>query len=187
MGRCINADSLLDYLRNLDRYEHISLKAIRQIIDAEPTADVQAFFTEDEIALINQYKDLVEAVDFKTAILNAVSVALDKVYWQNVFSNKPTDSAPTADVLEVMASAWIPVSERLPEKYGWYLCTLKDDRVNELYYSNGIWLDNAKKHLFDLYDIRSRFTGEIVEPEQESVYWTDWVTAWMPKPESFKP
>ena len=25
---------------------------------------------------------------------------------------------------------WIPVTERLPEKYGWYLCTLKDGRVN---------------------------------------------------------
>lgn len=50
-----------------------------------PTADVQAFFTEDEIALINEYKDLVEAVDFKTAILNAVSVALYKTYWLNVY------------------------------------------------------------------------------------------------------
>lgn len=95
-------------------------------------------------------------------------------------------SIQTTDVQKVVASAWIPVSEQLPEKYGWYLCTLKDDRVNELYYSNGIWLDNAKKHLFDLYDIRSRFTGEIVEPEQESVYWTDWVTAWMPKPEPYR-
>lgn len=40
-----------------------------------PTADVQVFFTEDEIALINEYKDEVKAVDFKAAILSAVSVA----------------------------------------------------------------------------------------------------------------
>lgn len=41
MARYINADSLLDYLHSLDGYELISLKAIRQIIDSEPTADVR--------------------------------------------------------------------------------------------------------------------------------------------------
>lgn len=98
------------------------------------------------------------------------------------------DTATHIDALDWQDAGfcWIPVSERLPEKCGWYLCTLKDDRVNAYYYSNGIWLDNAKKHLFDLYDIRSRFTGEIIKPEQESVYWTDWVTAWMPLPRGFK-
>ena len=79
MARYINADSLLDYLHPLAGYELISLKAIMQSIDSAPTADVQAFFTEDEIALINEYKDKVKAVDFKTAILNAVAVSLDWV------------------------------------------------------------------------------------------------------------
>lgn len=83
---------------------------------------------------------------------------------------------------------WIPCSERLPERYGWYLCTLKDGRVNCYYWNNkGEWVDNGKKHFFDLYNIRSRYTGEEINPEQEgSVYWTDWVIAWMPLPEPYK-
>lgn len=66
-------------------------------------ADIQAYFTEDEIALINEYKDTVKAVDFKTAILNAVSMALDKQFWQKV------------NLREVMNSTWISVSEGLPK------------------------------------------------------------------------
>jgi hypothetical protein len=83
---------------------------------------------------------------------------------------------------------WIPCSERLPERKGWYLCTLKDGRVDCYYWSGkGEWVDNGKKHFFDLYNIRSRYTGEEIKPEQEgSVYWTDWVIAWMPLPEPYK-
>ena len=83
---------------------------------------------------------------------------------------------------------WIPVTERLPEKYGWYLCTLKDTRVNSYYWNNkGEWVDNGKKHFFELYNISSRYTGENITAEQEgSVYWTDWVIAWMPLPEPWK-
>ena len=83
---------------------------------------------------------------------------------------------------------WIPCSERLPEKYGWYLCTLKDTRVNTYYWNNkGEWLDNGKKHFFELYNISSRYTGENITAEQEgSVYWTDWVIAWMPLPEPYR-
>ena len=96
-------------------------------------------------------------------------------------------------VIEQLPSAqpeqrWIPCSERLPERYGWYLCTLKDGRVNCYYWNNkGEWVDNGKKHFFDLYNICSRYTGEEINPEQEgSVYWTDWVIAWMPTPEPYK-
>lgn len=78
---------------------------------------------------------------------------------------------------------WILCSERLPHMYGWYLCTLKDGRVNAYYWNNnGVWLDNAKKHLFDLYEIRSRYTGMEIKPENEAVYWTELVVAWMPLP-----
>ena len=82
---------------------------------------------------------------------------------------------------------WIPCSERLPHMYGWYLCTLIDGRVNAYYWNNnGVWLDNAKKHLFDLYEIRSRYTGMEIKPEDEAVYWTEWVVAWMPMPEPYR-
>lgn len=83
---------------------------------------------------------------------------------------------------------WIPCSERLPEKYGWYLCTLKDTRVNTYYWNNkGEWVDNGKKHFFELYNISSRYTGENITAEQEgSVYWTDWVIAWMPLSEPYR-
>lgn len=83
---------------------------------------------------------------------------------------------------------WIPCNERPPERYGWYLCTLKDGRVNCYYWDNkGKWVDNGKKHFFDLYNIRSRYTGEEIDPEQEgSVYWTDWVIAWMDLPEPYQ-
>ena len=89
---------------------------------------------------------------------------------------------------EINTGQWIPCSERLPERYGWYLCTLKDGRVNCYYWNRkGEWVDNGKKHWFDLYNIRSRYTGEEINPEQEgSVYWTDWVIAWMPLPEPYK-
>ena len=63
----------------------LSADVIHGLIEQIPVADVQDFFTEDEKALINEYKDAVNAVDFKVAILNAVSVALDKTYWLNVF------------------------------------------------------------------------------------------------------
>lgn len=83
---------------------------------------------------------------------------------------------------------WIPCSARLPEKYGWYMCTLKDYRVNTYYWNNkGEWIDNGKKHFFELYNISSRYTGEDITAEQEgSVYWTDWVIAWQPLPEPYR-
>ena len=130
MERYINADKLYDYLMhmandNTDKLNgYLMMMAndnadklydfLMTVLDG---ADVQAFFTEDEIALINEYKEEVKAVDFKTAILNAVSVALDKAYWQNVFANKPTDSAPTADVREVKHCHIVH------DKGGWLSCS----------------------------------------------------------------
>lgn len=84
---------------------------------------------------------------------------------------------------------WIPVSERLPEKYGWYQVTLKDGRVSRLYYDykGDRWIDNVRKHMFELYDIYSKTTHKRITEEKEDVYWDDWVIAWMPLPKPYKP
>ena len=83
---------------------------------------------------------------------------------------------------------WTPVSERFPDKDGWYICSIKDERVNSLYWDNrrARWVDNVRIHMFDLYTIRSKLTNEEIRMEQEAVYWDGWVTAWMPLPEPYK-
>ena len=83
---------------------------------------------------------------------------------------------------------WIPCSERSPKKYGWYQVTLKDGRVNRLYYDykNDRWIDNVRKHMFELYDIYSKSTHKRITEEKEDVYWDDWVIAWMPLPEPYR-
>ena len=73
---------------------------------------------------------------------------------------------PTADVREMMNSAWIPVTERLPEVYTMYLVTLDDGSVYFLYWE---W-DDDFKHWVD-----EEGNGDYI------------VTAWMPLPKSFKP
>ena len=166
MARYINADDLpvttvaiRPYAISEEPYnaEVVFARFVRNA----PTADVQAFFTEDEIALINEYKDLVEAVDFKTAILNAVSVALDKTYWLNVFSN----------------SAWIPVSERLPE-----LDMTKPDECICL-----IWCDDGVGYDIGYYTNESIFSPNAIgEPHWIRPRFGN-VVAWMPLPETFKP
>lgn len=108
--------------------------------------------------------------------------------WSAILAERTAFKHDIFDAPEVQPEPkWIPCSERLPEKYGWYLCTLKDTRVNTYYWNNkGEWLDNGKKHFFELYNISSRYTGENITAEQEgSVYWTDWVIAWMPLPEPY--
>lgn len=106
----------------------------------------------------------------------------DGDFW--AFSKTQIENAPTIE----SEQRWIPISERLSEKCGWYMCTLKDYRVNTYYWNNkGEWIDNGKKHFFELYNISSRYTGEDITAEQEgSVYWTDWVIAWMPLPDPYK-
>ena len=83
---------------------------------------------------------------------------------------------------------WTPVSERFPDKDGWYICSIKDERVNSLYWDNrrARWVDNVRIHMFDLYTIRSKLTNEEIRMEQEAVYWDGWVTAWMPLPEPWE-
>lgn len=77
---------------------------------------------------------------------------------------------------------------RPPKKYGWYQVTLKDGRVNRLYYDykSDRWIDNVRKHMFELYDIYSKSTHKRITEEKEDVYWDDWVIAWMPLPQPYK-
>lgn len=64
--------------------------------------------------------------------------ALEKT--QEVLANihKPVQFVlPEGTVLiPVQKSPWIPVSERLPEKYGEYIACLKNKKVTELTFSN---------------------------------------------------
>ena len=89
---------------------------------------------------------------------------------------------------KALTQQWIPVSEKLPEKYGWYQVTLKDGRVSRLYYDykGDRWIDNVRKHMFELYDIYSKITHKRITEKKEDVYWDDCVIAWMELPEPYK-
>lgn len=45
-------------------------------------------FDDDEMRLIEDYKQEVGAVDIRVAILNAVSVAIDRIVWDNAFMKR---------------------------------------------------------------------------------------------------
>lgn len=84
---------------------------------------------------------------------------------------------------------WVPCSEKPPAKPGWYLCTVAMEIggwANTFYFSNGKWWDNVRRHMFELYEVRSRLTGELITPEQEQFDWTDYIVAWQPIPEPYK-
>lgn len=106
-----------------------------------------------------------------------------------------TDAADTIEILNTKLSelngenyhgGWIPCSEKLPEEYGWYICSIKGGNVNTLYYTGKTWIDNVRKNMFELYNITSKLTGKKISPENASVYWDGWVIAWMPLPEAYK-
>ena len=80
---------------------------------------------------------------------------------------------------------WIPCNERLPDEHAWYLCSIKDNRVNAFYWNGTSWVDNVRKNMFDLYDIRSKLTGNEITPGQEAVFWDGWVIAWQPLPKPY--
>lgn len=83
---------------------------------------------------------------------------------------------------EVENNGWIPVEERLPKGKGWYQCTCSDndiwnkDIVRDLYYYPEIkeFVDNIRYENNGLKNIKK-------------YYWTKYVTAWQPFPESYKP
>lgn len=107
--------------------------------------------------------------------------------------NNVMDGMNYESILKCLPSAqpeqkWIPVEEKLPEKYGWYQVTLKDGRVSRLYYDYKCdrWIDNVRKHMFELYDIYSKVTHKMITEDNEDVYWDDWVIAWQPLPKPYK-
>lgn len=104
--------------------------------------------------------------------------------WNDALDAVADDSC----TLTIEPHKWIPCSERLPEKYGWYQVTLKDGRASRLYYDykGDRWIDNVRKHMFELYDIYSKITHKRITEKNEDVYWDDWVVAWMPMPEPWR-
>ena len=123
-------------------------------------------------------------------LLEEVKILDDTMYAYNPSYLEALDMALTALEAEETwyatheyppKSQWIPCSERLPEKADWYLCTYKDGRVNTKYWSKDKgWVDSIRLHMFELYDIRSKHTKKEAKLEEESIYWDDWVKAWMP-------
>lgn len=79
------------------------------------------------------------------------------------------------DNLKALPSAqqWIPCSERLPEKEGWYFVTVHPDYIvpDSMHTDSLYWLD-GKWWFFD-YDARV-------------AVWPDPIIAWMPLPEPYK-
>ena len=86
-----------------------------------------------------------------------------------------------------MKSKWTLVKDNLPEEDGWYYCTVTKDiggYARELFYKNGRFLDNIRIHMFELYDIFGKTTGEKIF--EDSFDWTNEVVAWMPLPEPYR-
>lgn len=92
---------------------------------------------------------------------------------------------------------WVPISKRLPEKNGWYQCTVILDNLSltmDLYYRNGKWLDNRRIDMFNLYDIYGYGNGygntnerhKLSYQEFSEFDWTENVIAWMPLPQPYK-
>ena len=89
---------------------------------------------------------------------------------------------------------WIPVSEKLPEKNGWYQCTVivnARPKTMELFYKNGRWLDNRRIDMFNAYDIYgygcTKEKHKLSYQELISEFdWTENVIACMPLPEPYK-
>lgn len=69
---------------------------------------------------------------------------------------------PAADVREVMASAWIPVSERLPEKDTECIITTKYSTLEFALYTGKNWVCECEN------------------------FWTTQITAWMPMLEPYR-
>ena len=124
----------------------------------------------------------------RQAVIDALEKVADLYYYNEAWNYAIGRAEMEIEKLSSVQQEppWIPCSERMPEKNGWYICSIKGENVNALYYTGKTWIDNVRKHMFELYDITSKLTGEKISPEKESVYWDGWVIAWMPLPESYK-
>ena len=110
-----------------------------------------------------RYINADKTIESLTKLINdTFSVYADIVAYQ---VREAVNSMPTADIREVMASAWIPVSERLPEPRTNCLITTTYGDVELVCFTGVVWWLGA----------------------DQSDYWTEQVLAWMPLPESFTP
>ena len=84
---------------------------------------------------------------------------------------------------------WIPVNDELPEKNGWYSCTvdLSDSHyaTMDLYFKDGKWLDNRRIDMFHCYEVYG--FGKSTEKHKldysellKDFDWTERVISWMP-------
>lgn len=102
------------------------------------------------------------------------------------------------EIYDIEYSKWISVSEGLPEKNGWYSCTVELSNwpdshyvTMDLYFKNGKWLDNRRIDMFNCYEIYG--FGKSVEKHRlnyseliEDFDWTEKVIAWMPLPKTWE-
>ena len=101
------------------------------------------------------------------AIVNTVSKVDDNKTLKDKYDGAVFRQHEILDIIENMppAQQWIPVSERLPEKEGYYLLTVKS-----------LIAEAGSIVISRPYNGRGGFCD---------VYWNS-VVAWMPKPEPFK-
>lgn len=89
---------------------------------------------------------------------------------------------------------WIPISEKTPEKEGWYQCTVSitmtNNYVMDLYFKDGLWLDNRRIDMYNIYEIHgyghSNKKHIMAKYEFDEFDFTKNVIAWAPLPEPFK-
>ena len=103
---------------------------------------------------------------------------------ENAIGDKINEAAKeeTSAVFE-----WVPCSERLPKIKGWYLVSNDEGRVQTLYFNTNKqrWVQNAVKHVFDTYDVRSKFLDKsytFSDVEEGCYNFHPHIIAWMPLP-----
>lgn len=85
---------------------------------------------------------------------------------------------------ELPNGGWIPVSERLPEKDGKYLVTMRSfcglpQRIEVLHFATDL-------HKIDKFDFQAHKCGFYGSDAEWGYYEVDDVIAWMPLPEPYK-
>lgn len=124
---------------------------------------------------LDDIKQAIQARDIASEALKIASEALKKVD-----SMIPLDGADIMFVTpeEYKAQEWIPVSERLPEKPGQYLCNVpmdeNDTMIEVLTYGKPLLPMNCGSGVGWYYT------------DSEGDYYWDKITAWMPLPEPYR-
>ena len=140
-GRLVNLDTVA---RVLADYYHLKtetqLAALDEALSKVPAVSVGGGHEKDHVAdpgkMVEDLISRQEAID-------------ELAEWNDVAITNRLNNLPSAQ-------QWIPVTERLPERNGYYLVTGRQGAVNKRLYQDGYWYGN----------------------------WT--VFAWMPLPEPWK-